>query len=417
MSVERPTAQQWAQSCAEDGEFMLAARYWDGGLRLVIGAQTLELSVRSGVPEADADLSGGVIELAAEPSVWEKILAAVPERFHNDVMANVMQGQGIQRNADPVVFAQYFAAAARAIELLRPATDAGEAMAHDLLPEGTFSAPIGRYVQLELAGAKHRIYFEEAGSGIPILLQHTAGCHSSQWRHLFETPEITDRFRLIAYDLPYHGKSLPPVEEDWWDQQYLLKGEFLRSIPLALSRVLGLDRPIFIGCSVGGLLALDLAHKHADDFRAVISLEGALEIPGKLEHNTELWHPQVNNEYKARLMDALMSPTSPKRYRKETAYVYSCGWPPVFLGDLNYYLEDYDLTAVAPEIDTDRCGVHILSAEYDCSGTAELGQAAHEAIAGSTFQEMKNVGHFPMSENPKAFLQYLLPTLDQVAAG
>jgi pimeloyl-ACP methyl ester carboxylesterase len=417
MSVERPTTQQWAKSCAEDGEFMLAARYWDGGLRLVIGAQTLELSVRSGVPEPHADLSGGVIELAAEPSVWEKILAAVPERFHNDVMANVMQSQGIQRNADPVVFAQYFAAAARAIELLRPAADAGEAMAHDLQPEGAFSAPIGRYVQLELAGVKHRIYFEEAGTGIPILLQHTAGCHSSQWRHLFETPEITDRFRLIAYDLPYHGKSLPPVEEDWWDQQYLLKGEFLRSIPLALSRVLGLDRPIFIGCSVGGLLALDLAHKHADDFRAVISLEGALEIPGKLEHNTELWHPQVNNEYKARLMDALMSPTSPKRYRKETAYVYSCGWPPVFLGDLNYYLEDYDLTALAPEIDTDRCGVHILSAEYDCSGTAELGQAAHEAIAGSTFQEMKNVGHFPMSENPKAFLQYLLPTLDQVAAG
>ena len=417
MSVERPTTQQWAKSCAEDGEFMLAARYWDGGLRLVIGAQTLELSVRSGVPEPDADLSGGVIELAAEPSVWEKILAAVPERFHNDVMANVMQSQGIQRNADPVVFAQYFAAAARAIELLRPAADAGEAMAHDLQPEGAFSAPIGRYVQLELAGVRHRIYFEEAGTGIPILLQHTAGCHSSQWRHLFETPEITDRFRLIAYDLPYHGKSLPPVEEDWWDQQYLLKGEFLRSIPLALSRVLGLDRPIFIGCSVGGLLALDLAHKHPDDFRAVISLEGALEIPGKLEHNTELWHPQVNNEYKARLMDALMSPTSPKRYRKETAYVYSCGWPPVFLGDLNYYLEDYDLTAVAREIDTNRCGVHILSAEYDCSGTIELGQAAHEVIAGSTFQEMKNVGHFPMSENPKTFLQYLLPVLDQVATG
>ena len=417
MSGERLTTQQWAKSCAEDGEFMLAARYWDGGLRLVIGTQTLELSVRSGVPEPDADLSGGVIELAAEPSVWEKILAAVPERFHNDVMANVMQSQGIQRNADPVVFAQYFAAAARAIELLRPAADAGEAMAHDLQPEGAFSAPIGRYVQLELAGVRHRIYFEEAGTGIPILLQHTAGCHSSQWRHLFETPEITDRFRLIAYDLPYHGKSLPPVEEDWWDQQYLLKGEFLRSIPLALSRVLGLERPIFIGCSVGGLLALDLAHKHPDDFRAVISLEGALEIPGKLEHNTELWHPQVNNEYKARLMDALMSPTSPKRYRKETAYVYSCGWPPVFLGDLNYYLEEYDLTAVAREIDTNRCGVHILSAEYDCSGTIELGQAAHEVIAGSTFQEMKNVGHFPMSENPKTFLQYLVPVLDQVATG
>ena len=184
-------------------------------------------------PGRYATLSDGIIELTADASVWDKILAAIPERFHNDVMANVMQGQGIERKANPVVFAQYFAAAARAIELLRPATDAGEAMAHDLQPEGTFSAPVGRYVQLELAGAKHRIYFEEAGTGIPVLLQHTAGCHSSQWRHLFETPAITDRFRLIAYDLPYHGKSLPPVEEDWWDKQYLLKGEFLRSVPLA----------------------------------------------------------------------------------------------------------------------------------------------------------------------------------------
>lgn len=416
MSAQLPNATQWAERCLNDGEFMLAARFWNGGLTLNIGDEALSLPVNNGKPDSTVPMTGGVIELSAPTGVWDKVLAEVPERFHNDIMANIMQGQGMERQADPVVFGQYFAAVARAIELLRPDTEAGEPMAHDLQPEGTFSAPVGRYVQLELGGAKHRIYFEEAGSGIPVLLQHTAGCHSSQWRHLFEMPEITDRFRLIAYDLPYHGKSLPPVEEDWWDEQYLLQGEFLRSIPLTLSRVLGLDRPVFIGCSVGGLLALDLAHKHPDDFRAVISLEGALEIPGQLEHNTELWHPQVNNEYKARLMDALMSPTSPKRYRKETSYVYSCGWPPVFLGDLNYYLEEYDLRAVAGEIDTNRLGVHILSAEYDCSGTAELGRAAHEAIPGSTFQEMKNVGHFPMSENPKAFLQYLLPTLDSVAA-
>ena len=95
--------------------------------------------------------------------------------------------------------------------------------------------------------------------------------------------------------------------------------------------------------------------------------------------------------------------------------MYSCGWPPVSWRP-QLYLEEYDLRAVAGEIDTNRLGVHILSAEYDCSGTAELGRAAHEAIPGSTFQEMKNVGHFPMSENPKAFLQYVLPTLDSVAA-
>jgi len=30
-------------------------------------------------------------------------------------------------------------------------------------------------------------------------------------------------------------------------------------------------------------------------------------------------------------MDALMSPTSPEAYRKETSQVYAAGWPPAFI--------------------------------------------------------------------------------------
>ena len=111
-----------------------------------------------------------------------------------------------------------------------------------------------------------------------------------------------------------------------------------------------------------------------------------------------------------------MSPTSPEPYRKETSFVYASGWPPVFLGDLNYYLEEFDLSEVAAKIDTSQVGVHILSGEYDYSGRSELGQAAHAAIAGSTWREMPGVGHFPMSENPQAFKEYLLPVLDLIAA-
>ena len=190
----------------------------------------------------------------------------------------------------------------------------------------------------------------------------------------------------------------------------------MRSIPVKLSETLGLIDPVFMGCSVGGLLALDLAHKHSDVFRAVISVEGALKIAGKLTDYGELYHPQVDNEYKARLMDGLMATSSPKPYRKETSFIYASGWPPVFLGDLFYYLEDYDLRTTAAEIDANEIGVHILSGEYDCSGTAELGEAAHLAIPGSSFKVMKNIGHFPMSENPAAFKEYLLPILDQIQA-
>ncbi|MFN0147962.1 MAG: alpha/beta fold hydrolase [Dehalococcoidia bacterium] len=94
-----------------------------------------------------------------------------------------------------------------------------------------FDSPTGRYVHLELDGLDHRVYFEEAGSGIPLLLQHTAGAHGAQWRHLFENPAITDHFRLIAYDLPYHGKSLPPTGKQWWAEEYRLTTSQLMAVP------------------------------------------------------------------------------------------------------------------------------------------------------------------------------------------
>lgn len=416
MAMALPSSEEWKSRCHKDGEFMLAARHWDGGLKLNIGNSTLELFLCDGELGDSTDNSAGVVSYSGDSEVWEKVLAEVPERFHNDLMANLSSGLGISRDGDLLVHAQYFAAAVRAVELLRPPSDKGQTMSHDAKAPGVIDAPIGRYVHIELQGHDHRIYFEEAGQGIPVLLQHTAGAHGSQWRHLFEVPEITDRFRLIAYDLPFHGKSVPPVSRDWWEQKYNLKGDYLRSIPVKLADALGLDQPVFMGCSVGGLLALDLAHKHPEVFRAVISIEGALNIPGSMEEFDTMWHPQVSNEYKARLMDGVMSPTSPKAYRKETSFVYSSGWPPAFVGDLYYYVADYDLRDQAVEIDTNEVGVHILSGEYDYSGTSELGMEAHGAIKGSTWQEMKGVGHFPMCENPEAFLRYLLPILDRIAS-
>ena len=106
MSAQLPKAQQWAERCLNDGEFMLAARYWNGGLTLNIGDKAVSLPINNGTPDSTAPMTGGVIELSASTAVWDKVLAPVPERFHNDIMANIMQGQGMERRADPVVFGQ-----------------------------------------------------------------------------------------------------------------------------------------------------------------------------------------------------------------------------------------------------------------------------------------------------------------------
>ena len=113
-------------------------------------------------------------------------------------------------------------------------------------------------------------------------------------------------------------------------------------------------------------------------------------------------------------MEGLTAPTSPLPYRKETAQAYASGWPPVFLGDLWYYIAEYDLRDSASTIDTSEVGVHIFSGEYDFSATLEKGREAHDAIQGSSYCEMRGIGHFPMSENPTKFLEYLLPVLENI---
>src|SRR5438067_213871 len=98
-----------------------------------------------------------------------------------------------------------------------------------------FDAMTGRYVYLTIDGLEYRVYFEESGEGIPLLLQHTAGADGRQWRHLLNDPQIARDYRMIAYDLPYHGKSLPPIEKEWWRDEYRLTKDFLMQVPLKLS--------------------------------------------------------------------------------------------------------------------------------------------------------------------------------------
>ena len=411
-----PRPEDLAKALNNDGEFRLMSRYWNGGVRIDMESETFQLSIIDGEASAEPPKSGDVIHLAGPDAAFQALLLPTPPRFFNDIAP--LTSLGVERKSDGLFYAQYYPALARLFEVARPDTPTQNPMRDTQYSHGDHDTPVGRYVHLNLADQDYRIYYEEAGQGIPLLLQHTAGSHGTQWRHLFEYPEITKKFRLIAYDLPYHGKSVPPVGKEWWSEQYKLTGEFLRSVPIQLSKALGLDNPVFMGCSVGGVLALDLAYHHPEAFRAVISVEGALNIPGDVTDETHqmLYHPQVSNEFKGRAMHSLTAPTSPEPYRRETIQTYKAGWPQAFIGDLFYYADEYDLTDKAQDIDTNKIAVHIMNGEYDFSGSWELGELAHQAIKGSTWTKMDGIGHFPMSEDPEAFVAYLKPILDSIDA-
>ena len=114
---------------------------------------------------------------------------------------------------------------------------------------------------------------EEAGRGIPMICLHTAGSDSRQFRHILTDPKINSQFRVIAFDLPWHGKSNPP--KGFRDIEYKLTVDGYKKIIIDFCEALNLKSPVLMGCSMGGRIVCHLALENPAYFRAMIALEGA----------------------------------------------------------------------------------------------------------------------------------------------
>lgn len=272
---------------------------------------------------------------------------------------------------------------------------------------------VGRYIHLELQGRPHRIYFEEAGQGVPLLCLHTAGSDTRQYRALMNDPELTRHFRVVAFDLPWHGKSSPPA--GWQEQDYRLTSRDYAHAILAVSGALGLERPIVMGCSIGGRIVLHLALEHPDHFGAAIGLQSGAHVEPYYDLEW-LNRPDVHGgEVCAGIVSGLIGPSSPQEHRWETLWHYMQGGPGVFKGDLHFYTADGDIRDRVREIDTSRCPLWLLTGEYDYSCTPDDTKFLGETISGAHWTIMKGMGHFPMSEDPEGFLAYLRPVLREAA--
>ncbi|HXU87714.1 MAG TPA: alpha/beta hydrolase [Methylomirabilota bacterium] len=274
---------------------------------------------------------------------------------------------------------------------------------------------VGRYVRMTLAGRPHRVYFEEAGQGVPLVCLHTAGADGRQFRHLLNDAEITRHFRVIAFDMPWHGKSLPPA--GWQDEEYTLTTRGYVELIRGFCAALALERPVVLGCSIGGKIVLELARLHAGEFRALIGLESADYQAPWYDDTGWLHRPDVHgSEIAGALMSGLIAPQSPAEARWDTLWMYMQGGPGVFKGDLFFYRADGDFRDRVAEIDTTKCPLYLLTGEYDFSCTPEDTARTADKIKGARVTIMREIGHFPMSENPEQFRRYIVPVLDDIRA-
>ena len=261
---------------------------------------------------------------------------------------------------------------------------------------------IGRYLNV----GKTRIYYEACGSGLPMFCIHTAGACSLEYRHF--APIMADNgLRAIAVDLPGHGKSDPV---DWKPIRNMHEyGEFVWKVIEAVCQG---EKPIVIGCSIGGDMTVELACHHSKDMRAGIALEGAAFTPtvppaiGEYAslHANPSWHDQIDRGVE-------MSCYQPHSKEMLTAlqWTHHYAHPMMGVADLQCWAT-HDVRDKLKDI---KCPVLVVAGEADFFVPEIFVDETVAAIPGGLGEKLiaQKVGHYPMFEQPQYTADFVLSFL------
>jgi len=112
-----------------------------------------------------------------------------------------------------------------------------------------------------------RLHFVIKGAGRPVILVHGNPGSCQDWARLY-TP-ISSRYQAIAFDRPGHGHSDRPNHRD-------ITVDIQAQMLHTALRELRIERPILVGHSWGGALALTYALEFPDDLAGLVLLAPAV---------------------------------------------------------------------------------------------------------------------------------------------
>jgi pimeloyl-ACP methyl ester carboxylesterase len=148
------------------------------------------------------------------------------------------------------------------------------------------------------------LYYEEAGAGKPpIVLVHGWTCDHTYFAPQFE--HFARDHRVVAVDLRGHGQSDKP------EQDYTMAA-FADDVAW-LCGELGLTKPVIIGHSMGGVIALEIAARFPELASAVVLVDAPVVPPAALVDGVRplmeaLRSPQFREAQRQFVADALFLP-------------------------------------------------------------------------------------------------------------
>ena len=267
----------------------------------------------------------------------------------------------------------------------------------------------------EIALHGHRVFFRSAGSGPALVLVHGITSTSATWANVL--PYLAERFTVIAPDLLGHGESAKPRG----DYSLGAYASGIRDLLLAL----GHERATFVGHSLGGGVAMQLAYQfpeHCERLvlvssgglgREINALLRAASLPG-----SELVLPFLVDDRvvgAGRLVGSLLGRiglrvhTDVGEVLRGHASLSDGAARSAFLHTLRTIVDPRGQRVDASDrlYLAESIPFLIVWGERDPIIPADHGRAAHRLVPNSRLEIFPAAGHFPHLDDPLRFVRVL----------
>lgn len=238
----------------------------------------------------------------------------------------------------------------------------------------------------------------------PVVFLHGLGGDRRMW--LFQVPAFSGVHPTVLVDLRGHGLS-SPAGEDFTIQN-------MAQDVIRLTRHLGIERAHFVGLSMGGVVAQQVAF----DFPLVVASLVLADTFGSL--------PQPAREMAQAALERMEQQTMAEIARERITAAFSDA---VELAMREYFIEQVaknDRTAYlraaratfqfdpADRLGKLRCPTLVLVGQEDRVTPPVLAEMLAASIPGAKLKIIERAGHISNAENPKAFNEAVLSFLGSI---
>lgn len=259
---------------------------------------------------------------------------------------------------------------------------------------------------IELGGVALHYRIDGDPHGLPVVFANSLGTDFRLWDDIM--PRLPPGLRILRFDKRGHGLSSCPAGDYTMDE--------LVEDSARLLQALDFGGCLFVGLSIGGLIAQGLASKHPQLLRAMVVSNSAARIG-----NQQLWRDRIDLLRSGgieAIADNVMQRWFAGAFREQRALELGAWRNMLTRTPVAGYIGCCAAIAAADFTDSTASldiPTLLIAGSEDGSVPPEVVQGTAALIPGSRFEVIDNSGHLPCVEQPAKYARILNEFIDGIA--